>query len=172
VFLKKIGEMVKPAPGFTIVATANTKGKGSDDGRFIGTNVLNEAFLDRFSATFYQPYPTPAVEKRILTMYGASVGVEDDTFFDNLTVWGDIIRKTFDEGGVDEVVSTRRLVDIIKSFSIFGSKERAIQLGIERFDEDTKESFMNLYSKIDAEVVPGGTAVEVEKDEEFEEATL
>jgi len=154
-FIKKRAEWVEPAAGFTIIATANTKGKGSDDGRFIGTNVLNEAFLDRFSVTMYQPYPSEAIERKILIKAAQGFGIESeatDSFIPNLTMWGDIIRKTFDEGGVDEIVSTRRLVDILKSFSIFADRGKAIKMAIERFDDETRESFMSLYAKIDAGV--------------------
>jgi len=154
-FIKKRAEWVEPAEGFTIIATANTKGKGSDDGRFIGTNVLNEAFLDRFSVTMYQPYPTEAIEKKILVKAAEGFGIESEAlgkFIPNLTMWGDIIRKTFEEGGVDEIVSTRRLVDILKSFSIFLDRGKAIKMAIERFDDETRESFMSLYEKIDAGV--------------------
>jgi MoxR-like ATPase len=154
-FIKKRAEWIEPAPGFTIIATANTKGKGSDDGRFIGTNVLNEAFLDRFSVTMYQPYPSEAIERKILIKAAQGFGIDNestDSFIPNLTMWGDIIRKTFEEGGVDEIVSTRRLVDILKSFSIFADRGKAIKMAIERFDDETRESFMSLYAKIDAGV--------------------
>jgi len=154
-FIKKRGEWITPAAGFTVIATANTKGKGSDDGRFIGTNVLNEAFLDRFSITMYQPYPSESIEKKILTKAAEGFGLrsaEAEGFVPNLTMWGDIIRKTFEEGGVDEIISTRRLVDILKSYAIFGDKGKAIKMAIERFDDETRESFMSLYEKIDAGV--------------------
>ena len=154
-FIKKLGEWIKPVSGFTVIATANTKGKGSDDGRFVGTNVLNEAFLDRFPVTMYQSYPSEAIEKKILTKASEAYGIDFKTveeFIPNLTMWGDIIRKTFEEGGVDDLVSTRRLVDIMKSYSIFGNKEKAIKMSIERFDDETRESFLSLYAKIDAEV--------------------
>ena len=154
-FIKKRAEWVEPSPGFTVIATANTKGKGSDDGRFVGTNVMNEAFLDRFSITMYQPYPSEAIEKKILTKAAEGFGLrsaEVDAFIPNLTMWGDIIRKTFEEGGVDEIVSTRRLVDILKSYSIIQDKGKAIKMAIERFDDETRESFMSLYEKIDAGV--------------------
>jgi len=154
-FIKKRAEWIEPTDGFTIIATANTKGKGSDDGRFIGTNVMNEAFLDRFSVTMYQPYPSEAIEKKILNLAAESFGIASESlgkFIPNLTMWGDIIRKTFEEGGVDEIISTRRLVDIIKSYSIFGDRGKAIKMAIERFDDETRESFMSLYEKIDAGV--------------------
>jgi len=160
-FIKKRAEWIEPADGFTIIATANTKGKGSDDGRFIGTNVMNEAFLDRFSVTMYQPYPPEATEKKILTKAAESFGIASESlgkFIPNLTMWGDIIRKTFEEGGVDEIISTRRLVDIIKSYSIFGDRGKAIKMAIERFDDETRESFMSLYEKIDAGIATDATS--------------
>ena len=151
VFLKKIGKFIQPNPGFNVIATANTKGKGSDDGRFIGTNVLNEAFLERFPVTFEQSYPTPATEQRILEGIALDLGVEDRDFCKRLVDWGDVIRKTFYDGGIDEIISTRRLVHIIRAYSIFGDKAKAIQVCINRFDDDTKQSFLELYDKIDAE---------------------
>jgi hypothetical protein len=147
VFLKKTGQYVRPAEGFQIFATANTKGKGSDDGRFIGTNVLNEAFLERFPVTFEQSYPTPAVESKILSRL-----CDDDQFVNRLVDWADIIRKTFFDGGIDEIISTRRLVHIAQAYAIFGSKEKAIQTCINRFDEETKSLFEQLYDKVDADV--------------------
>ena len=148
VFLKKIGVWVKPATGFTVFATANTKGKGSDDGRFVGTGVMNEAMLDRFPVTLEQPYPTRATEKKILTKAGCT----DEDFAMHLTNWSEIIRKSFYEGAVDEIVSTRRLVDIINAWNIFGDKTKAIAMCLARFDDDTKEAFLSLYSKVDAEI--------------------
>ena len=147
VFLKKIGKYIKPAAGFNVVATANTKGKGSEDGRFIGTNVLNEAFLERFPITFEQEYPTPTTEIKILNKLCA-----DAEFCKRLADWADIIRKTFADGGVDEVISTRRLVHIIKAYNIFGDKAKAIQICLNRFDDETKQSFQELYDKVDADV--------------------
>ena len=147
VFLKKTGRYVNPAPGFTVVATANTKGKGSDDGRFIGTNVLNEAFLERFALTFEQEYPTPSVEAKILSKM-----CDDDEFVTRLVDWADIIRKTFNDGGIDEIISTRRLVHIVNAYKIFGKRMKAIQSCVNRFDDETKESFLSLYEKIDDHV--------------------
>jgi MoxR-like ATPase len=152
VFLKKIGKYVKPAAGFNVVATANTKGKGSDDGRFIGTNVLNEAFLERFPVTFEQAYPTPKVETAILKKASESLNAYDSEFVDRLVAWAEIIRKTFYDGGVDEIISTRRLVHVIRAFSIFGKRKKAIEVCIARFDDETKQSFMELYTKIDASI--------------------
>ena len=147
VFLKKIGRYVKPAAGFTVIATANTKGKGSDDGRFVGTNVLNEAFLERFPITFEQDYPTPVTEAKILAFH-----CEDKDYIKNLCDWADIIRRTFKDGGIDEVISTRRLVHIAKAYAIFGDKAKAISTCINRFDDETKQSFQELYDKVDANV--------------------
>ena len=151
VFLKKIGRFVRPAAGFNVFATANTKGKGSDDGRFIGTNVLNEAFLERFPVTFEQEYPTVSNEIKLLRLHSASVGVYDDDFIKRLVDWADIIRKTFYDGGIEELISTRRLVHIIRAHSIFKNKAKAIQVCINRFDEETKQSFMELYDKVDVD---------------------
>ena len=152
VFLKKTGRYVEPAKGFNVIATANTKGKGSDDGRFIGTNVLNEAFLERFALTFEQEYPTPATETKILLRVAASVGKHDEEFCTNLANWADIIRKTFKDGGIDEVISTRRLVHIIRAYAIWGNRMKAIKVCVNRFDDETKQSFVELYDKIDADV--------------------
>jgi len=152
VYLKKTGRTVTPSPGFTVFATANTKGKGSDDGRFIGTNVLNEAFLERFPLTFEQEYPAPSIESKMLNNYCAELDCCDAEFIKNLTTWAEIIRKTFAEGGVDEVISTRRLVHIIRAFSIFNNRLKAIKLCLNRFDDETRDSFLELYSKIDSDV--------------------
>jgi hypothetical protein len=145
-FLKKIGKYIKPAPGFTIIATANTKGKGSDDGRFIGTNVLNEAFLERFCVTFEQSYPSPTTEQKILSSI-----CDDKEFCKHLVDWADIIRKTFYDGGIEEIISTRRLVHIVNAYTIFDDKAKAIQVCINRFDEETKASFLELYDKVDVD---------------------
>ena len=152
IFLKKIGKYIEPAAGFNIIATANTKGKGSDDGRFIGTNVLNEAFLERFALTFEQEYPTPATETKILLRVAASLGKHDEEFCTNLANWADIIRKTFKDGGIDEVISTRRLVHIIRAYAIWSDRMKSIKVCVNRFDEETKQSFIELYDKIDADV--------------------
>jgi len=151
VFLKKIGRVVKPSNGFNVIATANTKGKGSDDGRFIGTNVLNEAFLERFPVTFEQDYPSPNIEKKILGGVASNLGVTDTDFLARLVDWGDIIRKTFYDGGIEEIISTRRLVHIVRAFSIFKDKSKAIRVCVNRFDEETKQSFLELYDKVDAD---------------------
>jgi hypothetical protein len=151
VFLKKIGQVIKPAAGFNVIATANTKGKGSDDGRFIGTNVLNEAFLERFPVTLEQSYPAPATEQKILEGIALDLGVEDRDFCKRLVDWADIIRKTFYDGGIEEIISTRRLVHIIRAYSIFQDKAKAIQVCVNRFDDETKQSFLELYDKVDAD---------------------
>ena len=149
VFLKKIGKFVRPSAGFNVIATANTKGKGSDDGRFIGTNVLNEAFLERFPVTFEQEYPTPANEVKIIAKVADTLGVNDDQFVNRLVDWADIIRKTFYDGGIEEIISTRRLVHIIRAYSIFGNKAKAIEVCVNRFDDETKQAFLELYDKVD-----------------------
>ena len=151
VFLKKIGRWVSPAAGFNVFATANTKGKGSDDGRFIGTNVLNEAFLERFPVTFEQSYPSPAIEQKILEGISLDLGVDDRDFCKRLVDWADIIRKTFYDGGIEEIISTRRLVHIIRAYSIFKDKAKAIQICVNRFDDETKQAFLELYDKVDAD---------------------
>tara|TARA_B100000123_G_scaffold8013_1_gene6048 strand:+ start:4315 stop:5439 length:1125 start_codon:yes stop_codon:yes gene_type:complete len=152
VYLKKTGVQVTPAQGFNVIATANTKGKGSEDGRFIGTNVLNEAFLERFPVTFEQEYPSPKTEVKMLHNYCKELDCCDDAFIKNLVAWADMIRKTFKDGGVDEIISTRRLVHIIRAFSIWGNRLKAIKVCLNRFDDETKASFLELYDKIDAEV--------------------
>ena len=151
VFLKKVGRFVKPAKGFNIIATANTKGKGSDDGRFIGTNVLNEAFLERFPVTFEQDYPAPNSEQKILFKVAEGLGIDDTDFCKRLVDWADIIRKTFYDGGIEEIISTRRLVHILRAYGIFNDKAKAIGVCINRFDDETKQSFIELYDKVDAE---------------------
>jgi MoxR-like ATPase len=152
-FIKKTGEFITPQPGFTVVATGNTKGKGSDDGRFIGTQVLNEALLERFPITFEQEYPAPAIEKRIIGKVFQHLGKngdEDREFVNLLIDWADIIRQTFAQGGVDDLISTRRLIHIAKAYAIFNDRMKAIKMCINRFDEDTKSAFVELYSKLDA----------------------
>ena len=150
VFVKKINKFVKPAQGFNVIATANTKGQGSDDGKFIGTNVLNEAFLERFPVTFEQKYPSVAIEKKILNNTLKASGKSDVKFIDKLTTWADVIRKTYFDGGVDEIISTRRLVHITQAYAIFDNKMKAIQMCTNRFDDDTKNSFVELYTKVDS----------------------
>lgn len=162
IYLKKINKLITPVDGFNIVATANTKGKGSDDGRFIGTNVMNEAFLERFSITLEQEYPVMKVESKILTNVLSASDIEDKEFVDKLVSWADVIRKSFIEGAVTEIISTRRLVHICEAYAIFNrNREKAIQLCLNRFDVDTKNSFMDLYKKLDETVNPLSTAAEV-----------
>jgi hypothetical protein len=153
VFLKKVNKWITPKDGFNVIATANTKGKGSEDGRFIGTNILNEAFLERFAITVEQPYPTASVEKKIVMGSMKKYGEVDEEFATNLVTWAEVIRKTFYDGGVDEIISTRRLDHIVKAFTIFKDKMTAIEMCVARFDEDTKESFIDLYTKVDAGVL-------------------
>ena len=163
VFLKKIGKFVKPTEGFQIFATANTKGKGSDDGRFIGTNVLNEAFLERFPVTLEQEYPTPAIEQKILEGVALDLQVEDRDFCKRLVDWADIIRKTFYDGGIEEIISTRRLVHIIRAYSIFADKAKAIEVCVNRFDDETKQAFMELYDKVDVNFeMPSQDSIDVQ----------
>ena len=176
VFVKKINKFIKPQLGFTVIATANTKGKGSEDGQFIGTNVLNEAFLERFPITFEQKYPSVKIETKIISKMLETENVKDDDYATNLVNWADIIRKTYTEGGVDEIISTRRLVHIAKAYSIFRNKLKAVEVCTNRFDDDTKTSFIDLYTKIDSGVNPEdlmsnesdeSIADEVEADEDI-----
>ena len=161
VFVKKINRFVKPANGFNVIATANTKGQGSDDGKFIGTNVLNEAFLERFPITFEQSYPSVAIEQKILVAtYKNSTGKSDNDFCKKLVTWADVIRKTYFDGSVDEIISTRRLVHIIQAYAIFGKKMKAVEVCTNRFDDDTKNSFIELYTKVDA----GATAEQISEE--------
>ncbi len=152
IYIKKIGKWVHPKKGFNVIATANTKGQGADDGKFIGTNILNEAFLERFPVTIEQSYPTAAMETKILNNEFGKHGIEDSEFAKNLVKFADVVRKTFAEGGVDEIISTRRLVHIVGAYAIFDDKLKAIEMCVARFDDETKSSFIDLYSKIDAGV--------------------
>jgi len=161
VYVKKINKFVKPADGFNVVATANTKGQGSDDGKFIGTNVLNEAFLERFPITFEQSYPSAKIEEKILVKTLEKAGKKDAEFCKKLVTWAEVIRKTYFDGGVDEIISTRRLVHIIQAYAIFGQKLKAVEVCTNRFDNDTKNSFMELYTKVDA----GATAEQIEEQQ-------
>ena len=173
IYLKKIGKWVHPTKGFNVIATANTKGQGSDDGRFIGTNVLNEAFLERFPVTIEQSYPTAKMEEKILNNELGKHDLVDGEFSGNLVKWADVIPKTFYEGGCDEIISTRRLVHIVGAFSIFKDKMKAIELTVNRFDHETKESFLDLYTKIDAGVdVESLTEKENESEDDDEEEDL
>jgi MoxR-like ATPase len=170
-FIKKTGEYITPADGFTVVATANTKGKGSDDGRFIGTNILNEAFLERYPITCEQEYPSISVERRILTRVMEQIGIYDQEFVQKLTDWADIIRKTFADGGVDEIISTRRLVHIVRAHAIFDDRMTAIEMCTNRFDEETKLAFRDLYTKLDAEIAKRDMDDEIDSIIEESEVT-
>ena len=174
VFLKKVNRFVSPSVGFNVLATANTKGKGSEDGRFIGTNILNEAFLERFPITVEQEYPSMSVERKILDKVFASLDItEYGDFAEKLVTWADIIRKTFYEGGIDEIIATRRLVHIVNAYAIFGDRKKAIEMCIARFDDDTKTSFLDLYSKCDSEVVVTEESTEAEaREKEYEETKM
>ena len=153
IYLKKINKVIHPAPGFNIIATANTKGKGSDDGRFIGTNVMNEAFLERFAITMEQEYPSQATEKKILNNVLSKSGIEDSDFTERLTLWADSIRKAFYDGAVSDVISTRRLVNVCEAYVIFGQNRlKSLELCMNRFDSDTKAAFIDLYEKLDENV--------------------
>jgi len=152
VLVKKTGETISPAPGFNVIATANTKGKGSEDGRFTAASIIDEAFLERFTVAIDQKFPSPSIETKILNNHMSKFGTEDADFVEKLITWADIIRKTFYDDGVDEVISTRRLCHIAQTFSIFKNRAKAIDLCIARFDEDTKSAFLDLYSKVDAGV--------------------
>ena len=151
-FNKKTGEVIRPAAGFNVIATANTKGRGTEDGRFIAAQILDEAFLERFPITVEQEYPSTTVEKKIVANKMEFYGKVDTEFAEKLIAWADIIRKTFKEGGVDEIISTRRLVNIVQAYSIFDNRVEAIGYCINRFDDDTKNAFMDLYTKMNAPV--------------------
>ena len=153
VLVKKTGETISPKAGFNVIATANTKGKGSEDGRFTAASIIDEAFLERFTVAIDQQFPSPSIETKILNNHMTKFGVEDTDFVEKLITWADIIRKTFYDEGVDEVISTRRLCHIAQTFSIFNNRTKAIDLCIARFDEDTKSAFLDLYSKVDDGVV-------------------
>ena len=174
IYIKKIGKWVHPANGFNVIATANTKGQGSDDGRFIGTNIMNESFLERFPVTIEQSYPTSKMEEKILNNEFAKHDKVENEFSGNLVKWADVIRKTFYEGGVDEIISTRRLVHIVNAFAIFEDKMKAISMCISRFDSETKESFLDLYSKVDAgvsveDIMSEKAEADIEDDNDDEE---
>jgi MoxR-like ATPase len=162
VFLKKINEFVECADGFTIVATANTKGKGDETGNFIGAGVMNEAFLERFPITVEQEYPSNAVEKKILEKVFDKLNISDSEFVEKLVNWADIIRKTYVEGAIDELITTRRLVHISNAYAIFGmDRMKAISMCVNRFDDETKTAMVDLYTKVDSGVdVVESTAVE------------
>ena len=153
VLVKKTGEVVTPAEGFNVIATANTKGKGSEDGRFTAASIIDDAFLERFTISVDQQFPSLNIEKKIVLKHMAKFDAIDSDFADKLVTWADIIRKTFYDDGVDEVISTRRLCHIVQTFSIFNKRDKAIDLCISRFDSDTKEAFLDLYSNVDADEI-------------------
>ena len=164
VLIKKTGEIVTPAEGFNVMATANTKGKGSEDGRFIAANIIDEAFLERFTITMEQPYPSTGTEKRIIVKHMEKFNKKDLEFAELLTIWSETIRKTFEDGGVDDLVSTRRLCHIVQTYSIFGDRNKAIELCVNRFDQDTKEAFIDLYQKVDGTTSEQEPTVETNQD--------
>jgi MoxR-like ATPase len=151
VYIKKKNEWVVPTEGFCVVATANTKGKGSEDGRFVGTNIMNEAFLDRFDFTYEQDYAPKATEKKILSKAMKKYGANDDAFIDHLITWAEMIRKSYKDGAVTEMISTRRLINICKAYSVFKNKIKAVNISLARFDRETQDAFMSLYKKIDGD---------------------
>jgi hypothetical protein len=153
VLIKKTGEVVSPAPGFNVIGTANTKGKGDEAGRFISASIIDEAFLERFTITLEQPYPNSTIEKKIVLNHMTKFGVDDEDFADKLVAWGQAIRVTFQDGGIDEIISTRRLCHIVQTFSIFKNRLKAIELCVNRFDDDTRAAFIDLYEKLDGKVV-------------------
>jgi len=166
ILIKKTGEFVEPTKGFNIVATANTKGKGDETGRYMAATILDDAFLERFPITVEQEYPDTRVETKILKKVFDNLGINDEDFANNLVKWADIIRKTFEEGAIDELISTRRLVHIAEAFTIFNDKMDAIKYCINRFDAETKNSFLDLYTKIDAGIDPTpAPAIEVPNNE-------
>jgi cobaltochelatase CobS len=143
---KKSGELVHPVNGFNIIATANTKGRGSDEGKYL-SQILDDAFLERFPITVEQEYPDAKTETKILTPL-----IKDEDFVKCLVMWAEVVRKSFDEGATDEVISTRRLVHIAKAYEIFADRMKAIKLCVNRFDDETKSAFLDLYTKVDAKV--------------------
>jgi len=168
VLVKKTGETITPKAGFNVIATANTKGKGSEDGRFTAASIIDEAFLERFTVAIDQKFPSPSIETKILNNHMTKFGADDTDFVEKLVTWADIIRKTFYDEGVDEVISTRRLCHIAQTYSIFNNRAKAIDLCIARFDEDTKSAFLDLYSKVDAGIEDIEATDVVEPDQTFE----
>jgi MoxR-like ATPase len=162
VIVKKTGETIHPAPGFNVIATANTKGKGSEDGRFTAASIIDEAFLERFTVAIDQQFPSLVIEKKIITKHMEKFGASDKDFADKLVTWADVIRKTFYDDGVDEVISTRRLCHIVQTFSIFNNRMKAIDMCISRFDLDTKEAFLDLYTKVDTGAITNEEEANVE----------
>jgi len=169
VYIKKQNVWVTPAKGFCVVATANTKGKGSDDGRFIGTQVMNEAFLDRFDYTYEQSYATKAIEKKIVNKALKKYGIEDSKFAENLVDWADMIRDSFNKGTADELVSTRRLLNIVKAYSVFKDKGKSVKMSLARFDRTNQDAFYSLYTKIDAGINPMPSDAVTDKQPEVDD---
>jgi MoxR-like ATPase len=167
VLIKKTGEVVSPAPGFNVIGTANTKGKGDEAGRFISASIIDEAFLERFTITLEQPYPNAATEKKIVLNHMTKFGVDDEDFADKLVTWGQAIRVTFQDGGIDEIISTRRLCHIVQTFSIFKNRLKAIELCVNRFDDDTRAAFIDLYEKMDGKSDQSTQAPAPAPDEPF-----
>ena len=158
IMIKKTGEIIRPAPGFNVIGTANTKGKGSDDGRFVSASIIDEAFLERFVCTIEQPYPTRAIELKIVEKHMEKFDCKDSDFADKLVTWSEVIRKTFEDDGIDEIISTRRLCHIVHTFSIFRDRAKSIDMCISRFDADSKTAFKDLYTKIDPTILPAKPA--------------
>ena len=173
-FMKKTGEIIVATEGFNVIVTANTKGRGSDDGRYVAATMLDDAWLERFPITIEQEYPAPSVEKKILTNYlnDGTLTEDDKSFINHLTDWSDIIRKTFTEGAIDELISTRRLVHIAQTFRMIGDRQKAIRLCINRFDEETKTAFLDLYSKVDPTINPVTETPAVETAEKTQEISF
>lgn len=166
IMIKKTGEVIKPEKGFNVIATANTKGQGSEDGRFVAATIIDDAFLERFIITVEQTYPTLATERKIITKHMEKFDCVDSNFAEMIVNWADTIRKTFEDGGVDETISTRRLCHIVQTFSIFGDRRKSIELCVSRFDEDTKEAFIDLYEKVDASIAQCDTSIDEQQSME------
>ena len=173
-FVKKTGEVVYAKPGFNIIVTANTKGKGSEDGRYVSATMLDDAWLERFPITIEQQFPNPTIERKILTLYfsdNREIKEDESKFIDKLIMWAEVIRKTFAENAIDEVVSTRRLVHIVQTYKLFGDRMRSIRMCINRFDEETKTAFLDLYSKVDETVTPPSVASDSSIESGVQETT-
>jgi hypothetical protein len=170
ILLKKTGEVIHPAAGFNVIATANTKGRGSDDGRFTAATIIDDAFLERFVCVVDQPFPQPAIEKKIVSKHMTKFDVDDEEFTDKLIAWSNVIRKTFEADGVDEVISTRRLCHIVKCYSIFKDRMKSINKCISRFDDETRTAFLDLYTKIDeSQLTEDGEIIEAKLEEASQE---
>jgi MoxR-like ATPase len=165
VLIKKIGQVISPAQGFNVIATANTKGRGSDDGRYSAANIIDEAFIERFVATIDQPYPPFKVERNIIAKHMELLNIDDSEFTDKLVAWSSVIRKTYDAEGVDELISTRSLCHIVKAYSIFRDRLVAISMCVARFEQETREAFIDLYTKIDSNQIKA----EIDSDPQVEQ---